>query len=60
MTIVRLDPFREFRRCGHLRAEQHLDAAGRHLPDERHELVLKAELPDMTREDIESPSRTTC
>jgi len=30
-----------------------VDAAGRHLSDRDHELVLKAELPDMSREDID-------
>ncbi|MEQ1575827.1 MAG: Hsp20/alpha crystallin family protein [Vicinamibacterales bacterium] len=51
MAIVRLDPFREF---ATLVAER-----GNWVPPvdiletEQHDLVLKAELPDMTREDIE-------
>ncbi len=49
MTIVRWDPFRDFR----------FETASTWLPpvdiyeNGNHELVLKAELPDMTREDID-------
>ena len=68
MTITRLDPFREFatlqdrmnRLFGnvYLRDED-VAARGQWMPPvdifetESHDLVVKAELPDMTREDIE-------
>ena len=68
MTILRLDPFREFatlqdrmnRLFGnvYLRDED-VTARGQWMPpvdiyeSENHDLVVKAELPDMTREDIE-------
>ena len=51
MAIVRLDPFREFATL--------VSERGTWTPPvdifetERHDLVLKVELPDMTREDIE-------
>ena len=68
MTITRLDPFREFatlqdrmnRLFGnvYLRDED-VTAPGQWMPPvdifetDSHDLVVKAELPDMTREDIE-------
>ena len=68
MTITRLDPFREFatlqdrmnRLFGnvYLRDED-VSARGQWMPPvdifetETHDLVVKAELPDMSREDIE-------
>ncbi len=66
MAIVRFDPFREFatlqnRLFGDVyRARRgRTPARGTWVPPvdifetERHDLVIKAELPDMTREDIE-------
>ena len=69
MAITRFDPFREFavlqdrmnRVFGdqYLRRDDDVTSHGTWLPPvdiyeaENHDLVLKAELPDMTREDIE-------
>jgi len=69
MAVSRFDPFREFavlqdrmnRVFGdqHLRRDDDVSSHGTWVPpvdiyeDENHDLVLKAELPDMTREDIE-------
>jgi HSP20 family protein len=68
MTITRFDPFREFSvlqdRMNRLFGEQYLrnddvNTHGAWIPavdiyeTENHDLVLKAELPDMTRDDIE-------
>jgi HSP20 family protein len=57
MPIVRLDPFRLFGDV-YLRDED-VTARGNWMPPvdiyetDKHDLVLKAELPDMSREDIE-------
>jgi HSP20 family protein len=69
MAIQRFDPFREFatlqdrmnRLLGdtYLRRDDDITAQGNWAPPvdiyetDRHDLVVKAELPDMTREDIE-------
>ena len=68
MTIVRFDPFREFTtlqdRVNRLFGDVYLPdedvtARGSWVPavdiyeTENHDVVIKAELPDMTREDIE-------
>ena len=61
MTITRFDPFRDLSRFFgdvYLRDEE-LTSRGNWVPPvdiyetEQHDLVLKAELPDMAREDIE-------
>lgn len=57
MAIVRFDPFHEFATL-YLRNE-HVTARGSWTPSvdiyetDGHDVVIKAELPDMTREDIE-------
>jgi HSP20 family molecular chaperone IbpA len=48
MTIVRWDPFRDL-----VYGAEHVDAAVDIFQTGDHELVLKAELPDMSREDID-------
>jgi len=69
MSIQRFDPFREFaalqdrmnRLFGdvYLRRDDDVEAQGNWVPPvdifetDQHDLVVKAELPDMTREDIE-------
>ena len=68
MAIVKVDPFRELTalqdRMARLFGDVYLrdedtgfrgswTPAGRHLRDRQPRLVIKAELPDMTREDIE-------
>lgn len=68
MTITRFDPFREFAvlqdRMNRLFGDQYMrnddvSTHGSWMPPvdiyetENHDVVLKAELPDMTREDIE-------
>jgi HSP20 family protein len=68
MTIARIDPFREFatlqdrmnRLFGNMYLrDEDVSARGQWAPPvdiyetENHDLVVKAELPDMTREDIE-------
>jgi len=69
MTVSRFDPFREFavlqdrmnRVFGdqHLRRDDDVTSQGTWLPPvdiyetDNHDLVLKAELPDMTRDEIE-------
>ena len=69
MAIQRFDPFREFATLqdrmnrlfgdAYLRRDDDVTVQGNWVPPvdiyetERHDLVVKAELPDMTREDIE-------
>jgi HSP20 family protein len=69
MAIQRFDPFREFTTLqdrmnrlfgdAYLRRDDDVTAQGNWMPPvdiyetDRHDLVVKAELPDMTREDIE-------
>jgi HSP20 family protein len=69
MAIQRFDPFREFTSLqdrmnrlfgdAYLRRDDDVTAQGNWMPPvdiyetDRHDLVVKAELPDMTREDIE-------
>ena len=54
MTLIRWDPFREFAQI-----QDRLNTSGAWVPpvdiyqNGDHELVLKAEVPDMTREDID-------
>jgi HSP20 family protein len=58
MTITRFDPFRQFFGDVYLRDEE-ITSRGNWVPPvdifetEGHDLVIKAELPDMNREDVE-------
>jgi len=49
MTIVRWDPFSRFR----VHLAEHVDAAGGHFPDRRSRARAEAELPDMSRDEID-------